>query len=157
MKQLLIIYASTSGHTEYVCNHVAAVFGKKKRSIQVVLKRVEQANLADLTKADCVILASGTWNTGGIEGQLNPYMHAFTHTTIAEIDLQNKPMSVIGCGDTRYRYTCNAAHLLEEFIKTHNGHLLPHSLRIINEPYGQEEKMEHWVEKCLTDLQNIPS
>lgn len=155
MSQLLIIYASTGGHTEYVCKHVGQELAKKKRSVDVLLLRVEMATEKHIQAADYVIFASSTWNTGGIEGQLNPHMFTFLHKTIATIDLQQKPVAVIGCGDDRYRYTCAAADKLLEFIEQHNGLPWVEELRVVNEPYDQGVLFTKWAKQCAASLPTL--
>lgn len=155
MSQLLIVYASTSGHTEYVCTHIGQELAKKKRSVEVILQRAEQTTEADILKADYVIFASSTWNTGGIEGQLNPHMFTLVHKYLAGTDLEQKPVAIIGCGDDRYRYTCAAADKLLEFVEEHNGLPWVEELRIINEPYGQEAFFIKWAKQCAASLPKL--
>ena len=101
---------------------------------------------------DVLILASSTWNTGGIEGQLNPYMDRFLKGSAKDFDLKGKKVALIALGDHRYRYTANAGVHLEEFVKTHGGNLIGEQLRIVNEPYGQENLIEDWAKKFLSLL-----
>ena len=39
----------------------------------------EKTQPQDLLSGDILLLASATWNTGGIEGQLNPHMSVLLH------------------------------------------------------------------------------
>jgi flavodoxin I len=146
---LHIIYASTSGHTEFVIDTLSERIASRR--VAITKQRAEQAAPADLLKGDILLLASGTWNTGGIEGQLNPYMHMLLKEKAAGIDLKGKKVVIIGLGDDRYRYTANALHHLEEFVKTHNGVVLDH-LKMVNEPYNQEKTVEQWGKKLLSKL-----
>jgi hypothetical protein len=41
---------------------------------------------------------------------------------------------------------------LRRFVVTHNGHILEPELMIINEPYGQEERIRRWADKILPSL-----
>ena len=149
VSSLHIIFASTSGHTEYVVDTlIASLQGK----LQIEKQWAESAKPEDLLRGDILLLASGSWNTGGIEGQMNPHMHALLKEKAASIDLNKKKVAVIGLGDARYRYTAKAADHLEEFVKTHGGVLICKSLRIINEPYGQEKTVQKWGEQLLGKL-----
>lgn len=168
MPSLHIIYASTSGHTEYVIDVLREHIENPKseirstkpfdeaqdrqirnRKIQMTKTRAEQASANDFTQGDVLVLASGTWNTGGEEGQLNPHMDEFLKKRVKDMDLKGKKVAVIGLGDERYRYTCKAADRLEQWVKEHGGSLLCETLRIANEPYGQEEKIEEWGKQLL--------
>lgn len=140
MSSLHIIYASTSGHTEYVVDTLISSLG----GLAVEKQRAELAQPEDLLRGDILLLATSSWNTGGPEGQLNPHMFALLMNRAADMDLQGKRVAVIGLGDERYHFLCAAADHLEEFVKTHNGILIEPTLRMINEPYGQEKKVQEW-------------
>ena len=146
---LQIIYASTSGHTEYVVGLIAATLAGR---VKLTVTRVELATAEMLQNADVLLLASGTWNTGGVEGQLNPHMHAFVHGPAKAVDLKGKKVAVIGLGDERYRYTARAGELLEKFVTDHGGTLLGQRLRLVNEPYGQEDAVKTWTKELSTLL-----
>ncbi len=149
MSSLHIIYASTSGHTEYVVDELIATLGDK---MQVEKQRVELAKPEDFARGDVLLLASGTWNTGGAEGQLNPYMHFFLRGAAKDVDLAGKKVLVIGLGDQRYHFTARAHDLLVEYVQSHGGTVLEPTLKIINEPYGQEEKVKEWAKAIASHL-----
>lgn len=147
MPHLTVIYASTSGHTEYVVDTLSTFL--KKEGWKIDTKRVELAKKEDLLSGDLTIVASGTWNTGSVEGQLNPHMHVFVHKTASDAELNGKKFAVIGLGDERYRYTARAADHLENFVTSHGGQLAVPTLRIVNEPYEQNEKITDWAKGLL--------
>lgn len=153
MPSLHIIYASTSGHTEYVVNTAVQMLKETTPQLWVESQRVELASAEDLLKGDTLVLASSTWNTGGVEGQLNPHMDSYLKGRAAKTDLQGKHVALIGLGDERYHFTVGALTHLEEFVRTHNGQLIEPVLRIVNEPYGQEEIVKEWVKQLATQLQ----
>ncbi len=152
--RIRLIYASTSGHTEYVVSALAerlVPFG-----VEVTVQRAEQAMPADLTAGDIVLLACGTWNTGGIEGQLNPHMHALVHERADSVDLKGLPCLAIGLGDRRYRYTANAAVLLEKFLTGHGGTMLLPALKIVDEPYDRlDDVLKPWLDQLITKLRTF--
>lgn len=152
MPSLHVIYASTSGHTEYVVGEVTAQLKESAPQIWVETQRAEQAQAEDLLKGDVLVLASGSWNTGSVEGQLNPHMHYFLKTRADKADLQGKKVALIGLGDERYHFTVGCLAHFEEYVRTHNGLLLEPSLRIVNEPYGQEEQARAWAKQLITHL-----
>ncbi|MDO8648497.1 MAG: flavodoxin family protein [Candidatus Peregrinibacteria bacterium] len=152
MASLPIVYASTSGHTEYVVDTLIAFLKERLPSLVIGKKCVELATATDLD-GDFLILASSTWNTGGPEGQLNPHMYAFVYGPGKDVVLKGKKVAVIGLGDARYYYTCRAAEHLEKYVKDHGGTVVA-MMKIINEPYGQEAKVRAWGEKLLEILGN---
>lgn len=145
---LHIVYSTSTGHTEYVIDALADFLRKKNSKMNIEKQRAETAKQEDLLRGDVLLLACGTWNTGGSEGQLSPYMHALLRERAKDIDLQQKPCALIALGDSRYLYTARAMEHLMQFVQKHNGQAAD-SLVIVNEPYGQEEKIEKWTEKVL--------
>ncbi len=147
VQSLQIVYASTSGHTEYVIGRIAAAIPG------AVVTRVERATPETLLAGDVLLLASGSWNTGGVEGQMNPYMHFFLRGAAKDLDLKGKKVVIVALGDARYRYTAKAGDHLAEYVSTHGGVLLGERLVIVNEPYGQEEAVDAWAKKLSSLLQ----
>ena len=151
MSSLTIVYASTSGHTEYVVDTLAQFLQEK--GISTITKQIaEKTQAEDLLKGDLLLLASSTWNTGNVEGQLNPHMYALLLDRAKSVDLKGKKVAVIGLGDERYFYTANSVNHLKEFVASHAGTLILDPLKIVNEPYGQEKKVQEWGSKLLQAL-----
>lgn len=146
---MTIIYASTSGHTEYVVSQVAEELRSAKKDVRVL--RVELAKPEDLSGGGLLILASSSWNTGGIEGQLNPHMYEFLLGRAKDAKLAGA-VALIALGDERYRYLAQAGKHLRTFVETHGGKVLEPQLTILNEPYGQEEKAKAWAREILPHL-----
>jgi flavodoxin I len=150
---LHVVFASTSGHTAYV---VEALIDSLKSTIpgwEIEETRAEKTKPQDLLSGDVLLLASSTWNTGGIEGQLNPHMWVLLYDRAKTLDLAGKPCACIGLGDHRYFYTARAADDLQHYVKAHHGRLIVPTLKIIDEPYGQEEAVRVWG-KQLVDASN---
>jgi len=152
MASLHVIYASTSGHTEYVIDTVLAYLQKHAPTVATHKVRAELAKPDDLLEGDIVVLASSTWNTGSVEGQLNPHMHAFLKERAAQQDLGKKNVALIALGDDRYHFTAGAMVHLQEYVHAHNGRILEPTLTIVNEPYGQEKKIEEWAAELQSQL-----
>ncbi len=149
-----IVYASTSGHTEYVVGVAVDALRKGLTSAEIEVQRVEKVVAEDLLRGDILVLASSTWNTGGSEGQLNPHMHELLRVRAKDIDLQGKKVLCIGLGDSRYHFTARALTLLEEYVTAHGGTLIPQSLKIVNEPYGQEDAICDWAAAVADRIEN---
>jgi flavodoxin len=142
---LHIVFASTSGHTEYVVDALIKFLRPLVPRSQIAATRAEKTQSEDLLRGDVLVLASSTWNTGSVEGQLNPHMWVLLQEKAKNLDLAGKPCTCIGLGDDRYFYTARAADLLQFYVKTHRGRLILPTLRVINEPYGQEGKIRVWA------------
>jgi flavodoxin I len=152
-RSLYIIFATTSGHTEFVVDTLA-------RSVELSDWKLEQipaekASQQDMLQGAALLLASSTWNAGGGEGQLNPHMSALLQSRAKNLDLAAKPSACIGLGDHRYYYTARAADLLQEFIESHHGRLLLPTLRIVDEPYGQELAISNWGKQLSDALRRL--
>jgi flavodoxin I len=113
----------------------------------------EKTQPQDLISGDVLLLASATWNTGGIEGQLNPHMWVLLNDRAKTLDLAGKPCACIGLGDHRYFYTARAADHLQHYVNVHRGRLIVPALKIVNEPYGQEDAVRIWGQQ-LVDASN---
>lgn len=151
MPTVNIIFASTSGHTQYVVEKLVAFLESADCKVQSM--SAELAKPEDLLKGDILILASGSWNTGGIEGQMNPYMHAFLKDRAKDVDLKGKKVALIALGDHRYRYLAGSGVHMAEFVATHGGKEICKKLEIINEPYDQDDKIVAWGNSLADAIQ----
>ncbi|HRH93482.1 MAG TPA: flavodoxin domain-containing protein [Candidatus Peribacteria bacterium] len=156
-KTLSVIYASTSGHTEHVVDTLIAALEAKHKDIRIVKQRAERTKPEDLLKSDVTLLACGSWNTNNVEGQLSPYMFELLMKTAAGLDLKGQPCAAIGLGDERYFFTAKAAQHLADYLKNHNGKVLLPTLKIVNEPYGQEDKIRTWADELFTQIDKLPA
>jgi flavodoxin I len=152
-RSLYIIFATTSGHTEFVVDTLTRSVELSDWEIETSL--AEKASQHDLLRGAVLLLASSTWNTGGVEGQLNPHMSVLLQSRAENLDLAAKPSACIGLGDHRYYYTARAANLLQEYIESHHGRLLLPALRIVDEPYGQEQTILSWGKQLANVLRRL--
>src|SRR6201981_4270972 len=83
---LHIVFASTSGHTEYVVDALIDSLKSIAPSWEIEETMAEKTQPQDLLSGDVLLLASSTWNTGSIEGQLNPHMWALLHDRAKTLD-----------------------------------------------------------------------
>lgn len=151
---LHIIYASTSGHTEYVVDELTSYLDQKNIGLTIERQKAELTKREDLLRGDVIILGSGTWNFGGIEGQLNMYMYQLLFERAKDIDLTGKTIAFICLGDDRYYYTTRCTEHFMRFMKLSHAKMLLIPLIVVNEPYGQEERVQKWGEKLLLAMQN---
>lgn len=150
-----ILYASTSGHTQFVVEELQKLWGEKGHS--VMTKKAEISCKEDLLSPDLLVLASGTWNTGGQEGNLNPHMHALLFEKCRELDLQEKKVALISLGDERYYFTTRCTEHFLRFVKSANGKAVSPPLIIVNEPFDQENRITRWGQSILSSLSPTPS
>jgi flavodoxin I len=148
-RSLYIVVASTSGHTAYVVEGLIESLKSVAPGWAIEETMAEKTRPQDLLSGDVLLLASATWNTGGVEGQLNPHMWALLHDKAKTLDLAGKPCACIGLGDHRYFYTARAADHLQNYVEAHHGRLIVPTLKIIDEPYGQEEAVRAWGKQLV--------
>jgi len=152
---LHIVFASTSGHTKYVVDALAPSLESITPGWEIEATMAEKTQPQDLLSGDVLLLASATWNTGSSEGQLNPHMWGLLHDKAKTLDLAGKPCACIGLGDHRYFYTARAADHLEHYVEAHHGRLIVPTLKIIDEPYGQEEAVRVWGKQLVDVLKPV--
>ena len=146
---LHVVFASTSGHTQYVVDVLIASLKQTAPDWQIEASMAERTEPQDLLTGDLLLLAAATWNTWGVEGQLNPHMWTLLEDKAKNLDLAGKPCAVIGLGDHRYFYTARAAERLQHYVETHQGQLLLPFLKLIDEPYGQEATIRAWGRQLI--------
>lgn len=125
MPSVTIIFGSSGGNTEMVCQKVVEVLEQQK--ISAKLLRVEKSTMADVKNSEVCVLAAPTYEHGVIQHHFFPFLKELKKT-----DLLKKPMSVIGLGDTKYddHYHIESANILEEAIKESNGEMIVRPLRV---------------------------
>jgi flavodoxin I len=157
IRTLVLISTSATGHTDYVVDTVTAVLAKEHPDVRIIRQRAELTKPEDMTKGDALILACGTWNTNNVEGQLSPYMHELLSVKGTKQDLKGIHAAAIGLGDSRYHFTARAGDRLTEYLASHNAKILLPTLKIINEPFDQGNKIEAWAKEFSKALSKIPS
>ena len=148
MTKTLIIYGTTGGNTELVCQAVEDIFTAAGQEIQLL--RAEKASAQDIAATDMLILASPTYG----HGELEPHAESFLQR-IADIDLHNKKCSVISLGDPKYDldYHLESAKTLSRFIEEHNGQMLCPPLLVSKNPVPMiPSVVTIWTQKLLTQL-----
>lgn len=155
-RTLSIIYTTSTGHTEFVIDTMMPALADVK-DLRIIKQRAETTKPEDLAKSDFLLLACGSWNTGGPEGQMNPWMHDLLLKRAAFVDLKGIHAAAIGLGDERYHFTARAADLLTDFLKGHNATLLLPTLKVINEPFDQTAKINAWAKEFIKTLTTSPS
>lgn len=149
MPTLHIIYASTSGNTEHVVETLKEHLLATQKDLKVSVQRAEEAKAEDINKGDVLLLASSTWNYDAVEGYLNMHMREFLEKRAKDADLSGKPVGLIILGDDRYYYTGRGTERFMQYLLSHNGKSCTMPLIIINDPYGQEEKVVAWCDTLM--------
>lgn len=156
-RTLTLLYSTSTGHTEFVVDALATELNKSLPDLRILKQRAEMSSSDDLKKSDILLLACGSWNTGNIEGQLQPHMHELLTVRAADVDLKGMPAAAIGLGDERYHFTARAAEKLTDYLTDHHAKVLLPTLKIINEPFDQTAKIEAWAKEFASSISKLPS
>lgn len=141
-----IIYASTSGNTEFIMDKVADVWRKKGKD--VFLHRSEKTDISVIKENKYFLLATSTWD----HGVINPFFNILL-SEMKKTDFSGKYAAFIGLGDRRYeKYLfCTGMLSLKEVWENSNGASLGVALTIGREPFDEliDKLVVDWAEKIL--------
>jgi len=143
MSSVLIIYGSTGGNTELVCDKVAEVLEIAGHTITI--KRAEISSLKDMENFDVLVFASSTYGQGLLQDYIEPL-----YLEIKKTGLKGKKCAVIGLGDNKYsiEYVVEAARILENMVKDSGGELVLPPLRVNKTPVTQlNTSINEWAQK----------
>lgn len=144
MIKVVIIYGSSGGNTELVCQKVAETL--EAAGIAVTLKRVEKSTVNDIGSG-LTILAAPTYEHGVILHHWQPFLKSMKN-----VDLSRQKITVIGLGEPQYddHYHIESANTLTNAIKASKGTLFCHPLRVSGGVLGQlEGRVKKWGEEIV--------
>lgn len=147
MAKITIIYGSSGGNTELVCQKVAEILEKADHTVS--MKRVEKSTVQDIG-GDLTILAAPTYEHGVILHHWQPFLK-----TLKTVDLSKQRITVIGLGEPQYddHYHIESANTLMSAIKASKGTLFCHPLRVSGAVLPQlTTRVKKWAEDLLTKL-----
>jgi flavodoxin I len=146
-----IIYASTSGNVEAVCEKISQLLNKQGFSTS--LNRAEQTEASLLTDSDLIIFATSTWE----HGELNPFFRNIFEE-MKHMDFSGKSAAFIGLGDTRYEpvYFCEGMEILKSRFLERGGGEIGESLRIDGEPYSLlDSDVSEWTFELIKLIERL--
>lgn len=145
-----IIYASTSGNVELVCEYVAEMLANQELSTS--MHRAELTEVDVLKNHKYFVLATSTWE----HGEINPYFQELLNE-MKSLDLKGKYAGFIGLGDHRYEpvYFARGVDILEKVFTANGGKKLCETLKIDGDPHEiLDQLVKVWVDKFILMLQN---
>ncbi len=148
MSDIQIIYGTTGGNTQIVCQKLQEEL--EKLNHKVSLLRCELAKAEDLLKGNCLILASPTYGHGLLEMHFAKFL-----PTAENINLENKKCAVVALGDSKYDldYFMESEKILTIFIETHGGVVATPPLKIAKSPLLSFEKhIQRWAGKLDDEI-----
>lgn len=146
-----IIYASTSGNIESVCERISDILASHK--IKTTLHRAENTDFSVIADNDLFVFATSTWE----HGEINPFFNKLLNE-ISTNDMTGKKAAFVGLGDTRYEQLLFAKGieiLKDAFLKS-GGSEISTTLKIDGEPYDyMNTTVKMWSDR-LALLLNQP-
>lgn len=111
MKQVLILYASSTGNTEEIAIMLEDIL--KKENVSIFMKNLESMDMeaVDLTKYDGILFGTYTYDDGNL-----PFETDIFCDSIQVLDLSGKTIGVFGSGDTSYFQFCGAVDEMKEEV-----------------------------------------
>jgi flavodoxin len=146
--KILIIFSSSSGNTELVCDFVAEML--RKNGVLVHIQRAELSSPKDIQKYDVCLLACGTYDHGVLQEHFVPFARA-----LKQEDFSGMAFAVIGLGDSKYdvEYNVESAEILKNTVLKIGGTLLLPPLKINKSPVPQlSKKVSDWTQTLLKVL-----
>ncbi|AOZ94437.1 flavodoxin [Paenibacillus crassostreae] len=139
-----IIYASLSGNTEKMAQHIAK--GIRQSGAEVDLKMVEDSSAIQLSEYTGFILGTYTWGDGEL-----PYEFMDFCDEMDEINLNGSKTAIFGSGCHSYETYCGAVDVLENKLSECGAKLLQESLRVDNDPTAEDEVLCQQFGKCFAE------
>ncbi len=92
MKQIAIIYGSTTDNTK----HAASLIAKELEGFEIKIMDVDQVDIIDFEKHENLILGTSTWGFGELQDDWDSFF-----PKIKNINLEGKTIALYGLGDSR--------------------------------------------------------
>ncbi|MCY8453586.1 flavodoxin [Bacillus spizizenii] len=134
MGKILLVYATMSGNTEAM----ADLIEKGLQEAEVEADRFEAIDIDNaqlFNDYDHIIMGTYTWGDGDLPDEFLDLAE-----DMDEVDFSGKTCAVFGSGDTAYEFFCGAVDTLEAKIKERGGEIVLPSVKIENNPDGEEEE-----------------
>lgn len=141
----LIAYLSYSGNTEEIAFIIKRILERKKHDVEMY-EIGYNYHFPNISSYDYIFLGTFTWDLGSTPDEVKDF--------ILEIGYKPPNVAVFGSGDTQFggdELFCLAVDKLVTFYESKWE-----GLKIEQSPRGkQEKKIEKWVERVLTDDEDI--
>jgi flavodoxin len=149
---ILLLFATNSGSTMDATSLVKNLLETAGHT--VTLKNPKESSFDELTKTDCIVIASPSWDYEGKEGQ----PHEDFDALLKELEgksLEGKSFAILGLGDSSYTHFCGAVDIFESMVQGAKGKLIVSSLRV-DRFYQKRENpdlVKSWAEQLSSALQ----
>ena len=127
-----LVYASTSGNVEIVCETIARILGQN--GFEIVLSRAEKTPIETIKKNKYFVFGTSTWE----HGRLNPFFEKLFEE-MKTLNFNSKQAAFVGLGDRRYESVkfCEGIKQVLRLWLINGGEKVGSPLLIQGEPYEQ--------------------
>jgi flavodoxin short chain len=148
MANTLLIYGSLTGNTEGVAYKLQTLGKNQDKEIEI--KNSDEADVADLQGPHTtLILACSTWDDGLCQVDFADFIERVNKS---QINLADKKIAILGCGDSNYVHFCGATSIIEKvFVTEMGGKKVIENLHIDGFPDTEENQthFQQWAEKLI--------
>ncbi|UQZ91179.1 flavodoxin [Deltaproteobacteria bacterium Smac51] len=145
MADVLMVYGSTTGNTEWVAEEIAKQM--KGAGHTVAVKGAGSVTADGLCQGhDLVVFGCSTWGQDEIELQEDfvPLFEAFD-----SIGANGVKTAVFGCGDDDYTYFCGAVDAITEKLEKLGSKVVGGKLKINGDPGDARDEIKSWTDGVL--------
>ena len=148
MANILIVYGSTTGNTEWAAQALGRQFQAAGQEAEVL--NAARAVPAGLCQGrDLVVFGCSTWGQDEIELQddFQPLFERFD-----QIGADGVKCAVFGCGDRDYTFFCGAVDVITERLAALGAQVLGEKLKINGDPSEAADSLDKWGRGLLAAL-----
>lgn len=143
--KILIAYATLSGNTQMVSEHVHEYL--KSKGHHVTLMNQDDLDPAKMNEYELVLLGSSTWGDGEPNPTSEVYMQKLKDHTEPFGDVK---FAVFGLGDSSYAHFCGIVDRFEEILKEKQKTPVVESFKIDGYPEDTAlANIDAWAEKAI--------
>jgi flavodoxin short chain len=148
MNKALIIFGTTTGNTESMCEIIEQVL--VDAGCEAEVKNVVDAQVADLTaEHDVLLLGCAAYGEDTIE--LQDDFDEF-YQQLDGTQLNGKKVAVFAPGDSSYEYFCGSVDMLEEKMEALGGELVAAGLKIDGDPDDSKDEIVAWAKSVAESI-----
>jgi len=143
MANVLIVYGSTTGNTEWVAGEVKNQLKDAGHEVEVISAGSAKAD-GLCGGRDMVLFGCSTWGQDEIELQ-EDFIPLFEN--FDKIGASGVKSAVFGCGDEDYTYYCGAVDAISDKLGELGAKLVADKLKINGDPGDSASEIKSWTEK----------
>ncbi|MDR1872122.1 MAG: flavodoxin [Deltaproteobacteria bacterium] len=148
MSNVLIVYGSTTGNTEWVASQLSTQIKEAGHTVETL--NVTKAKASGLCSGrDLVLFGCSTWGQDEIELQ-DDFIPLYE--SLDKIGASGVKSGVFGCGDEDYTHFCGAVDAISGKLGDLGAKLVSGGLKINGDPSDSLESIKKWGDAVIASL-----